>query len=715
MKYPEDADAIMTAFDQRVYKIKATIRDAQGNLIKGVSNLPGKIGSATDFTRFTPFLVKAKAEGVGAPTTFNHLAVSVTDNVTATMKDVAPMSTYYNTGTQMSGTSMNLEAWGAGCIYNSELASNYYIADFNGDGMIDYKDSLNIDKNGSAIFYVFADSEFGLGGLVGANKATVISGDVAGDTPRSQAVSFNPELRYAPDGKFALDWDALTTTYVPIVKPRIRIYEDKTGQEWGSEFLSSSNYDLVNKAVNVLVVKISPSSNLETDPIAEGSIVELSAKVGNKSVTEETKRDPNDEISTYATLHFEPSMIGESNVSLRYKSKTSFSDDFVESDDVLTFDTVKGAVINVEHSGVFYPGLVKKVTVNVEYAGSYGKPLVGVAVSVKGAGVNMEAETNPEGQVEFDVLPSKPGKIVIRLLGEYKTVNPEVIDVIAASEAPAIEFEEYEKLTRKTEMTIVGKTTPDASLSVGGKPISVSADGKFFLNVELVEGKNEFKVVSFNPVGSKTETILVITRDTLPPGIKITPPMKMDTVGVSEVELTIEVNEKVTLTIAGKTLELEAGVSKVMIPINTGDNRFDVQAVDQIGNKTDDVLNVRGYRLKTIELKIDNPVMLVDGEIVMLDTAPYISSANRTLVPVRAISQAFGAEVGWDKSARRVTVELEGIKLSMVIGQKTAVLNGEFVTIEQPPEIVNGRTMVPFRFIAESLGAEISWNGEERL
>ena len=50
----------------------------------------------------------------------------------------------------------------------------------------------------------------------------------------------------------------------------------------------------------------------------------------------------------------------------------------------------------------------------------------------------------------------------------------------------------------------------------------------------------------------------------------------------------------------------------------------------------------------------------------------------------------------------------------MVIGSDSAVLNGEFVPIDQPPEIVNGRTMVPFRFIAESLGAEVAWNGAER-
>ncbi|MEZ4812729.1 MAG: copper amine oxidase N-terminal domain-containing protein, partial [Caldisericia bacterium] len=234
-------------------------------------------------------------------------------------------------------------------------------------------------------------------------------------------------------------------------------------------------------------------------------------------------------------------------------------------------------------------------------------------------------------------------------------------------------------------------------------------------NVDLAEGKNEFVVASFNPVGTKTEMTVVITRDTTPPHVKITPPLKRDTVDKSETTITVIVSENVTFVIAGNTLELQEGINEVVIPINPGSNKFDYVATDKIGNESKSDIEVWGYRIRTIELKIDNPIMLVDGDIVMLDTAPYISSANRTLVPVRAISQAFGAEVGWDQTARRVTVQLEDIDLSMVIGQQTAVLNGEFVTIDQPPEIVNGRTMVPFRFIAESLGAEVAWNGEERL
>jgi len=713
MSYPQD-DAKMTALDGRIYKVTATIRDASGNLIKGTSNLPGKMGSATDFTRFTPFLVLPEGSDPDTVSYFNRMAVSVTGNVTLDMKDIAAMSTYYKTGNSMDGTSIDLKSWGTGCIYNSELAGNYYLSDFNGDGMIDYKDSLNIGSDGSATFYVFADAEFGVGGLVGANKATVLNGDVAGDVPRSQSISFNPELRYAPDGKFALDWDAMTTTYVPIVQPSIVIYEDKTGLEWGSEFLSASNYDLVQGADNVLVVKVSPSSTLEDDPIKEGGIIEVAAKGSSKSVTEETTRDLDDPVSTTATVHFEPKTLGESTVTLSYKTSAMFDEKTLSTGDAVEFDTVKGAVISVEYSGTFYPGLAKKITVNAELAGSYGKPLVGITVSVQGAGVNMEDQTGPEGQAEFDVLPTKPGKIIIRLLGEYKTVNPEVIEVIAPTSAPTITFEEYEELTEDSEVTITGFTTADATVTINGKPISVGADGKFFINADLIEGLNEFEVTATNPVGTSTTQIVKITRDTKPPVVKVSPPAGR-LINASEAEVVVEVDEKATVELAGKIYNLEKGTTKITLPVVLGNNTYNIKATDTLGHKTTITFELRNYQITTVQLKIGNAAMLVNGEIVILDSPPYIAKTNRTLVPVRAISQAFGAEVGWDGTARRVTVTLEDIKLQMTIGSTTAILNSKFVQIDQAPEITNGRTMVPFRFIAESLGAEVDWNGDEKL
>lgn len=118
----------------------------------------------------------------------------------------------------------------------------------------------------------------------------------------------------------------------------------------------------------------------------------------------------------------------------------------------------------------------------------------------------------------------------------------------------------------------------------------------------------------------------------------------------------------------------------------------------------------------TLTLRIGSPVMTVNGAAVTLDTAPIIIE-SRTLVPIRAVVEALGGTVSWDDSARRVGITLGGTDLSLVIGQPQAILNGAPTPIDPDnprivPRIINGRTLLPLRFVAESLGADVQWRAE---
>ena len=118
----------------------------------------------------------------------------------------------------------------------------------------------------------------------------------------------------------------------------------------------------------------------------------------------------------------------------------------------------------------------------------------------------------------------------------------------------------------------------------------------------------------------------------------------------------------------------------------------------------------------TLTLRIGSPVMTVNGSAVALDTAPIIIE-SRTLVPIRAVVEALGGTVSWDDSARRVGIALGGTDLSLVVGQPQAILNGAPTPIDPDnprvvPRIVNGRTLLPLRFVGESLGADVQWRAE---
>jgi hypothetical protein len=106
--------------------------------------------------------------------------------------------------------------------------------------------------------------------------------------------------------------------------------------------------------------------------------------------------------------------------------------------------------------------------------------------------------------------------------------------------------------------------------------------------------------------------------------------------------------------------------------------------------------------------------MSVDGTSVTIDVAPQIIE-GRTLLPIKWVAEPLGADVSWDATDRKVTVSLGGTTLELWIGQSQARLNGRSVAIDPQnakvvPLIVSGRTMLPVRFVAEQLGADVQWD-----
>ena len=92
-----------------------------------------------------------------------------------------------------------------------------------------------------------------------------------------------------------------------------------------------------------------------------------------------------------------------------------------------------------------------------------------------------------------------------------------------------------------------------------------------------------------------------------------------------------------------------------------------------------------------------------------LDIAPFIKN-SRTMVPFRAIGTIFGAEVNWDGINRVVTYKKNDIRIEIPIGTNFVYINGNKVSIDQGAVIESGRSFVPVRFISEQLGAIVKWN-----
>jgi hypothetical protein len=111
----------------------------------------------------------------------------------------------------------------------------------------------------------------------------------------------------------------------------------------------------------------------------------------------------------------------------------------------------------------------------------------------------------------------------------------------------------------------------------------------------------------------------------------------------------------------------------------------------------------------------------VDGETVELDVMPFIEN-DRTLVPLRGIFEKLGATVDWEPEGQVVKVDADGVAISLAIGKDIATvirdLDGEQMTdevqLDVPAKLVDDRTFVPARFIAETLGATVLWDNVSR-
>ena len=100
----------------------------------------------------------------------------------------------------------------------------------------------------------------------------------------------------------------------------------------------------------------------------------------------------------------------------------------------------------------------------------------------------------------------------------------------------------------------------------------------------------------------------------------------------------------------------------------------------------------------------------VDGRYVATDVDPYVSN-GRTYLPLRAAAESMGAAVTWDNNTRSATVSKDGTVIRCSVGNTVFTVNGVSRYNDAAPQIVGGRTMLPIRPIAEALGGSLAWDG----
>jgi len=114
------------------------------------------------------------------------------------------------------------------------------------------------------------------------------------------------------------------------------------------------------------------------------------------------------------------------------------------------------------------------------------------------------------------------------------------------------------------------------------------------------------------------------------------------------------------------------------------------------------ILSIVPASAAAIDVKIDNKKLVMDVPAAIIN--------DRTMVPMRAIFEELGATVVWDDATKGITAKKDGKTIRLTLNRKTAYINGSANTLDTAPTALNGRTMVPARFVAEAMGCIVQWD-----
>lgn len=136
---------------------------------------------------------------------------------------------------------------------------------------------------------------------------------------------------------------------------------------------------------------------------------------------------------------------------------------------------------------------------------------------------------------------------------------------------------------------------------------------------------------------------------------------------------------------------------------------FGVLAAEQTDPLKDIETAANEQKEISISFRLGSEVLTINGNQVTVQKPVEINGT--TLVPLRVISEAFGAQVDWNGADESVTLTYSDIVIQVWIGKKDCLVGGQQAVLLEAPILQNDTTMVPLRFISENFGADVGYDG----
>lgn len=148
------------------------------------------------------------------------------------------------------------------------------------------------------------------------------------------------------------------------------------------------------------------------------------------------------------------------------------------------------------------------------------------------------------------------------------------------------------------------------------------------------------------------------------------------------------------------------GDKSLIIQVDSGHN---INEYDEKNNIYEKRIHIFKLTSTILKIWINNPIGYVNDKKIDLEVPPIIIN-KRTMVPLRFIVESFGGTIYWNSSDSSIRIVFNEKEILMWVNSSVSYINGEKYILDAPPLILNGRTLVPVRFIAEALGSFVFWN-----
>jgi hypothetical protein len=248
-------------------------------------------------------------------------------------------------------------------------------------------------------------------------------------------------------------------------------------------------------------------------------------------------------------------------------------------------------------------------------------------------------------------------------------------------------------------------------LQFNSVPADVHSDLSFMVRLPAAQQAGMLGGYARDLAGNVTTSISTITIDTTAPRITMLSPATPEaTVSTDMLHVRCAIDEPGEVSVNGSPAVFDGSAWTADVLLQEGANSVAVEARDTVGNVSQVTLTITYRRTTDVVLTVGKTTASVGDRIVDMGVAPIINQSS-TMIPLRFVSEILGATVDWNASLQIITITLGKRVIQLQVGSLMALVDTEVVSLTAAPMLSQGHTLVPLRFISESLGATVAWDG----